>query len=75
MIPYDKMYHNTKYKNNQGEVKIFRFYEKFLLPLDYFDDGNLINTDNDDSLRDDLDYILIRYNWNIGFLNYIREKS
>lgn len=41
-----------------------------LLNLDDAEDGDLVNTDNED-LRDDLDYIIERYSWNIGYKQYL----
>lgn len=35
-------------------------------------DGDLVNTDNEENLREDLDFIIERYCWNIGYSNYIR---
>jgi len=34
------------------------------------EDGDLINTDNDEDLREDLTSIILRYQWNIGIKNY-----
>lgn len=43
------------------------------LNLDDTEDGDLNNTDNDDdSLRDDLNYVIERYKWNIGYKQYIK---
>jgi len=41
------------------------------LNLDDPEEGDLINTDNED-LRDDLDYIIERYHWNIGYKQYLK---
>lgn len=43
-----------------------------LLNLDDPEDGDLINTDNDDKIRDDLEYIIESYHWHIGYKAYIR---
>lgn len=43
-----------------------------LLNLDDPEDGDLINTDNDDKIRDDLEYIIESYYWHIGYKAYIR---
>ena len=40
------------------------------LNLDDSEDGDLINTDNED-LREDLTNIILRYQWNIGIKNYV----
>lgn len=40
------------------------------LNLDDAEDGDLKNTDNDENLRSDLLYVLLRYQWNIGLKNY-----
>lgn len=39
------------------------------LNLDDCIDGDLVNTDND-KMRDDLNYIILTYRWNLGALNY-----
>lgn len=41
------------------------------LNLDDIEDGDLINTDNEE-IRDDLKYMIVRYSWNIGLKNYIQ---
>lgn len=41
------------------------------LNLDDPEDGDLVNTDNED-LREDLDYIIERYRWNIGYRQYLK---
>ncbi len=40
------------------------------LNLDDTEDGDLINTDNEEELREDLTEIILRYQWNVGFKNY-----
>lgn len=40
------------------------------LNLDDIENGDLINTDNEE-LREDLTYIIVRYGWHIGLKNYI----
>lgn len=45
------------------------------LNLDDAEEGDLVNTDNDDEIRDDLNYVIERYNWSIGLSNYIRVKE
>ena len=42
------------------------------LNLDNSLDKDLINTGNEDLIRNDLSYTLITYKWNIGFQNYIK---
>lgn len=42
-----------------------------LLSLDDAEDGDLINTDNDE-LRADVEYVLERYHWHVGYSNYVR---
>jgi plasmid rolling circle replication initiator protein Rep len=44
------------------------------LNLDDTVDGDLIKTDTEDEIRQDLNYVLVRYNWNVGYKNYIRSK-
>lgn len=47
-----------------------------LMRMDDAEDGDLINTNNeDDELREDLNYIFIRYGWMPGFGNYIRVEE
>lgn len=41
-----------------------------LLNLDDAENGDLINTDNED-LREDLTDIILRYSWNVGLKNYV----
>ncbi len=41
------------------------------LNLDDPEQGDLINTDNEE-IREDLDYIIEHYHWNIGYKQYIR---
>lgn len=42
------------------------------LNLDDAENGDLINTDNENSIRDDLEYNIIKYKWNIGYKQYIK---
>lgn len=42
------------------------------LNLDDAIDGDLVNTNNDDEIRDDLDYIIERYKWNVGYFQYVK---
>ena len=42
------------------------------LNLDDAEDGDLVNTDSDDDIRDDLEYIIERYFWNIGYKQYYK---
>lgn len=45
------------------------------LNLDDSVDGDLINTNNDDiELLEDLDYVIVKYNWHVGYNNYILKK-
>ena len=41
------------------------------LNLDDVEDGDLVNTDNEE-LREDLEFIIERYSWNIGYKQYLR---
>ena len=41
------------------------------LNLDDPEDGDLVNTDNED-LREDLEFIIERYSWNIGYKQYYK---
>ena len=41
------------------------------LNLDDMEDGDLVNTDNEE-LREDIDYILETYHWNVGYQQYLR---
>lgn len=42
------------------------------LNLDDPEDGDLGNTDNDEELREDLDYVIECYQWHIGYKQYIK---
>lgn len=44
------------------------------LNLDDAEDGNLVDTDNDEDLREDLTSIILRYQWIIGIKNYELEE-
>lgn len=41
------------------------------LNLDDLEDGDLINTDNEE-IREDLNYVIERYSWHIGYKQYFR---
>lgn len=41
------------------------------LNLDDMEDGNLVNTDNEE-LREDLEYIIESYHWNVGYKQYLK---
>ena len=43
-----------------------------LLNLDDAETDDLINTDNDDSIRDDIETIIERYKWHIGIKQYVK---
>jgi len=43
-----------------------------LLNLDDMEDGDLVNTDNEE-LREDVDFIIVHYHWHIGYSNYIKK--
>ena len=45
-----------------------------LLNLDDSIEGDLINTDNEEELRNDLEFIIERYSWNVGYSNYVKVK-
>lgn len=51
---------------------ILKEYHK-MLNLDDVEDGDLVNTDNEE-LREDLEYIIERYSWNIGYKQYLRVE-
>jgi len=42
------------------------------LNLDDAENGDLVNTGSDEEIREDLDYVIERYFWNIGYSNYIK---
>lgn len=44
-----------------------------LLNLDDPEDGDLVNTDNEEELRDDVKYSIDVYNWNIGYKQYLKK--
>ncbi len=41
------------------------------LNLDDSDDGDLVNTENDEEMRSDLGYVIERYNWHVGYNDYM----
>jgi len=43
------------------------------LNLDSPEDGDLVNTENDGELRSDLGYVIERYNWHVGYNDYVLE--
>lgn len=43
------------------------------LNLDDVENGDLVNTDQESSLREDLEYILVNYRWNSGYGQYIKS--
>ncbi len=51
---------------------IFKELHKVLNLDDVEQSDDLINTDIDDEIRGDLNYIIETYSWNIGFKNYIK---
>lgn len=46
-----------------------------ILNLDDPADGDLINTDNAEEIREDLDYIIRTYRWNVEFMNYVLDEA
>jgi len=42
-----------------------------LLNLDDPAEGDLIKTDNDETIREDLDYVISTYRWNVEYMNYV----
>jgi len=44
------------------------------LNLDDVEDGDLINTGNDEEIREDIDYVLEHYRWHIGYKQYCKLK-
>lgn len=42
------------------------------LRLDDIEDGSLVNTDQEASLREDLEYILVNYRWHAGYGQYMK---
>lgn len=44
-----------------------------LLNFDDTEKGDLINTDVEDDIRSDLDYIITVYKWNVGVKKYVKE--
>ena len=45
------------------------------LNLDDIEDGDLVNTGDDEELREDVDYMIEVYHWHIGFRQYVRLKE
>jgi plasmid rolling circle replication initiator protein Rep len=37
-------------------------------------EGDLVNTDGDDDMREDLKYIIERYNWHVGYGDYVLDE-
>lgn len=46
-----------------------------LLNLDDDIEVDLINTDNDEDIRYDLEFIIEQYSWNLGYSNYIKIEN
>lgn len=42
------------------------------LKLDDMENGDLIHTNNEDELRDDLEYVIERYKWGVGYNQYVK---
>ena len=42
------------------------------LKLDDMENGDLINTDNEEELRDDLKYVIESYHWKVGYNQYVK---
>ncbi|MBY0757476.1 protein rep [Clostridium sardiniense] len=42
------------------------------LKLDDAEEGDLINTNNEEEIRDDLNFIIERYKWSVGYNQYIK---
>ena len=45
------------------------------LNLDDIEDGDLVNTGDDEELREDVDYMIEVYHWHVGFRQYVRLKE
>lgn len=71
VLVIDEALHGRRLIANGGKFKEVHK----LLSLDDVEQGDLINTDNEDELREDLNYILVRYAWMPGFGNYIRVEN
>ncbi len=54
-----------------GFSGIFKEIHKELNLKDLNDDDDLIHIDDDEEIREDLEYELITYKWNVGYSNYI----
>ncbi len=54
-----------------GFSGIFKEIHKELNLKDLNNDDDLIHIDDDDEMREDLEYELITYKWNVGYSNYI----
>lgn len=46
-----------------------------LLELDDPDNGDLVNTENQEELNEDLEYIIEKYFWHIGYSNYVKVEE
>lgn len=45
------------------------------LNLDDIEDGDLVNTGDDEELREDVDYMIEVYHWHVGFRQYVKLKG
>lgn len=67
----DTALHNRRLIASGGKFKEIHK----LLNLDDALDGDLINTDNEDEIRSDLAYILVRYVWKKNFKDYYKLEK
>jgi plasmid rolling circle replication initiator protein Rep len=64
---FDSALYNRRLVAFGGEFK--RIHK--MLNLDDIDNGDLVNTDISDDIRDDLNYVLVVYRWVVGIGDYI----
>ncbi len=54
-----------------GFSGVFKDIHKELNLKDLDNDDDLIHIDGDDEMREDLEYELVKYKWNVGYSNYV----
>lgn len=65
----DKALTNRRLVAYGGELK--KIHKE--LNLDDAEDGDLINTGSDEELREDIDFVIEHYQWNIGYKQYFKK--
>lgn len=52
-----------------GQLKVIHK----MLNLDDAENGDLVNTDNDDPVNDELNYVIEKYSWHVGYKQYLKS--